>query len=1045
MGNTVGTAGLAYPAEVLRVLPCAEVALLMILAERVWMASRRNIITCILASLLGIVAMTSYAAVFYVDPAGVGTQSGADWRNTLPTIQQGIDACYNAGGGEVWVRGGKYSGINESDVGESAVVLREGVSVYGGFGGWESYRNDRYWGGFKPSSLTLDPVPPFLILDRDQSSGTKTRCGYITGALNTFRIRNEYMGLSQGTNSDISKYTTCLIWRAYTYDSAARPWMSGSKLPAVCYVGSSGTARSDCKTGALSMVTKGDASHYYEFQWANGRKVYARGGAGCYVYNLDPNDPYVENLVFDSDGRSLMWRRNHQLEDPSKKPVVYCGAENLPMLITLELLKISGVPPRPLPFAICSDDAEDYKSLASDGLPALTEWCRAHGTIVINGLDSVERTMPADVKQHLIDNADVHKFIIHDHQGDYWENTSYTVDDVIAHHQARTAQLRALGFPMQDMGANGVYYTPMNGASLAGLQAMAKLGVRSLRAQTISTPQSPLYRRGINFTFKDTDGKVYQLTVVGEQHLDGAWDQTTLAQLEASIGATGDFNKFGNWIQATRLDFMIRGPDPLIQMHGINFNGGEYGDNPALTWIKLVDEFVANSGGWLKWADFDDLAYYQQGISNASVVDGAGDRGVVIDGASWENHASTAFDGFIVSGGVSDGNGAGLYINGANPSIGNCSFVNNRSADGGAVYLHDSSPVFSNCVFWNNTADFGGAIYSQDSLPSIRNCTFHGNRSTGGAGGALYGHGSGVLDVVNSVLWGDTASSDSEIHGSASVRFSNVQGGAEGPGNITADAMFVDGQTGDLRLRGESPSVDAGTTEGASDVDLDDRARPQGAFDMGAFETIAPMVTSGEPGALKRLATGRLARMPVAIVTAAFDGFFYIEDENRAGGIRVNWSGEVSVEDKVDVTGEIRTNSDGERYIKASSVIVSGSSPIKPVGMPNSRLGGADWLYEPITGSGQQGAGRKVGLNTIGLLVTTWGKVTNVAPGEFYINDGAKISDGSGAIGVKVLIDGPNPPAFGTTAVVTGVVSCYKSGGNTFACLRVRTQSDILE
>lgn len=116
---------------------------------------------------------------------------------------------------------------------------------------------------------------------------------------------------------------------------------------------------------------------------------------------------------------------------------------------------------------------------------------------------------------------------------------------------------------------------------------------------------------------------------------------------------------------------------------------------------------------------------------------------------------------------------------------------------------------------------------------------------------------------------------------------------------------------------------------------------------------------------------------PVAIqgvVTASFNGFFYVENPNRTSGICVVWSGAAPSPGMVDVYGELATNSAGERYIDASSFTIAGSGSVKPLGLTNRRLGGGNWCYDSETGAGAVTGGN--GLNNIGLLVKTWGRVT---------------------------------------------------------------------
>ena len=67
------------------------------------------------------------------------------------------------------------------------------------------------------------------------------------------------------------------------------------------------------------------------------------------------------------------------------------------------------------------------------------------------------------------------------------------------------------------------------------------------------------------------------------------------------------------------------------------------------------------------------------------------------------------------------------------------------------------------------------------------------------------------------------------------VRYSNIQGGYPGEGNIDADPLFVDPDHGDYHLQRGSPCIDSGTDTGL-DHDFDGNFRPIGDYDMGAFE-----------------------------------------------------------------------------------------------------------------------------------------------------------------------------------------------------------------
>jgi hypothetical protein len=89
--------------------------------------------------------------------------------------------------------------------------------------------------------------------------------------------------------------------------------------------------------------------------------------------------------------------------------------------------------------------------------------------------------------------------------------------------------------------------------------------------------------------------------------------------------------------------------------------------------------------------------------------------------------------------------------------------------------------------------------------------------------------------------------------------------------------------------------------------------------------------------------------------------------------------------------------------------------------MNNKTIGGGDWRYNPSTGAGQKGITGAVGLNSIGLLVRTQGKIVEGVEGSL---GPIKIDDGSGAPVWVALPSGKSSPGIGIRLAVTGVVSC---------------------
>jgi len=159
--------------------------------------------------------------------------------------------------------------------------------------------------------------------------------------------------------------------------------------------------------------------------------------------------------------------------------------------------------------------------------------------------------------------------------------------------------------------------------------------------------------------------------------------------------------------------------------------------------------------------------------------------------------------------------GGGVYNLGQSPTITNCTFSNNTADYGGGMYNTGSSPTLTNCTFCNNTADYGGGMCNWDFVNAkVINCTFSGNAS--GEGGGMLNYQSKPT-VTNCILWGDIPDEISNNTSTVTVTYSDVDGGYAGMGNIDTDPYFVDAKNPDpnlwdLRLKPQSPCIDAGDT-----------------------------------------------------------------------------------------------------------------------------------------------------------------------------------------------------------------------------------------
>lgn len=127
--------------------------------------------------------------------------------------------------------------------------------------------------------------------------------------------------------------------------------------------------------------------------------------------------------------------------------------------------------------------------------------------------------------------------------------------------------------------------------------------------------------------------------------------------------------------------------------------------------------------------------------------------------------ASAILDGVEISHGAGWApGGGGMYIEFGSPTVRNCRFYGNGSANGGAVYILNGSPTFTNCDFQSNFADIGsgGAIYvggytNPAGEVLVNNCRFFRNAAVGqgtndGDGGAIYLYLYSTLTVVGSTF-----------------------------------------------------------------------------------------------------------------------------------------------------------------------------------------------------------------------------------------------------------------------------------------------------
>jgi predicted outer membrane repeat protein len=290
-----------------------------------------------------------------------------------------------------------------------------------------------------------------------------------------------------------------------------------------------------------------------------------------------------------------------------------------------------------------------------------------------------------------------------------------------------------------------------------------------------------------------------------------------------SVAVSGDVI----WVAAGTYTPAVSDPSASFTLKsGVAIYGGFAGTETALNQRDWQTNVTTLSGGGTShtvvYALFADATAVLDGFvisGGSSTSDGAGINLLL---------SNPRLTNLTITGNHTSANGGGLCNNTGNPTITNCSFIGNTANDGGGVYNYSGGvPVISDCIFRSNTAtSFGGGFYNTDNTIAPHDILFDSNHATlgGGAlfetasststtsmfinltlygntskyGGAIFVSGLTSSTIVNSIMWNDTATTNgSEIYstassGSSTISYSLVEGGVSGSG-VTGSGAYTDG------------------------------------------------------------------------------------------------------------------------------------------------------------------------------------------------------------------------------------------------------------
>lgn len=377
--------------------------------------------------------------------------------------------------------------------------------------------------------------------------------------------------------------------------------------------------------------------------------------------------------------------------------------------------------------------------------------------------------------------------------------------------------------------------------------------------------------------------------------------------------------------------------------------------------------------------------------------------------------------------------------------------------------------------------EIGTAIWSAADVPVVEGHTYY-LKLVASSGTAIYRSDQDVYANGRYYKDGQPYSPSSDLWSTISIAEAgapdviNITASNTGPGEVTvtwettapttsrvdygATASYGASSPADSALTSEHTAVLSGLAAGEYHFRAAG-SRPASPEAVSLDYTFDVPAGFASVAAAKTRANGASVGFP-GVVSALFGGFLYVQDEAGVSGIRVEaGAAGLAVGDGVYVTGKLATNADGERCLTAAAVSpsfqISGAG-VAPLTLTNRSLGGGSTANQDGVWSWQWARNAEdkweykwlpmPGLNNIGLLIQTCGRVTRVGPlsGLFCIDDGSGLCNHARtSTGVRVALD-PADRVLGQLLSVTGIVSCVRdTTGDLLPLIRARNEDDVRE
>lgn len=315
------------------------------------------------------------------------------------------------------------------------------------------------------------------------------------------------------------------------------------------------------------------------------------------------------------------------------------------------------------------------------------------------------------------------------------------------------------------------------------------------------------------------------------------------------------------------------GTAPNIWVAEGRYTGDGISGHNAFTMVEGCSVYGGLSG--TETADFDLST--RNLVNHPTVLDGQQIQRVIYQPIAFET--MTRWDGFEIRNGA-NGEGAGAYLKG-NVTMTHCQFLNDSTPyyRGGAIYavstsaerpiyitncivtnctssegtVYTENAIVENCLIYDNHANQVGGIYAQGTT-LVANTNIVKNKSnTANLATGIYANSIALATVNNSIVWGNTASTEAtQLGGNIVVNYSGIEGGYTGQNNnmiVLASENQADDSNAnyvafaspidnDFHLTIGSACIDAGRDNLLMNTtDLEGNIRPWGlSCDMGPYE-----------------------------------------------------------------------------------------------------------------------------------------------------------------------------------------------------------------